>query len=70
MTIVFFILFVMIFGKLLGFAIRATWGLFKIALYLVFLPVILVALVFGGLLYVAFPILIVAGIVSLVAGAV
>jgi hypothetical protein len=37
-------------------------------LYIVFLPLILVGMVFGGLLYLAFPILIIVGIVSLIAG--
>lgn len=53
---------------MIGFAFRATWGLFKILLYIVFLPLILVGMVFGGLLYLALPILIVVGIISLIAG--
>jgi len=69
MTVLFFILFIMFFGKTLGLAFRLSWGLLKIALYVVFFPLILVGLVFSGLLYLAFPLLIVAGIVSLVAGA-
>ena len=69
MTILFFILFFWIFGDLLGFAFRATWGIFKISLFIVFLPLILVALVFGGLLYIAFPVLLVIGLISLIAKA-
>ena len=57
----------MVFGKMIGFAFRATWGLFKVLMYIVFLPLILVGMVFGGLLYLAFPILLIVGIVSLVA---
>ena len=68
MTLLFFLLFVIVFGKMIGFAFRATWGLFKILLYIVFLPLILVGMVFGGLLYLAFPILIVVGIISLISG--
>ena len=49
MTIFFFILFFMIFGKLVGFAFRATWGVMKVMLYIVFLPLILVGMVFKGL---------------------
>ena len=67
MTLIFFLLFVMIFGRMIEFAFRATWGLFKVLMYIVFLPLILVGMVFGGLLYVAFPILIVVGIISLIA---
>ncbi|MBP5594354.1 hypothetical protein [Pseudobutyrivibrio sp.] len=70
MSILFFILFFMIFGKMIGFAFRATWGILKIGLFIVFLPLILVAMVFGGLLYIAFPILIIVGIASLIASAV
>jgi hypothetical protein len=68
MTVLFFILFLIVFGKMIGFAIRATWSIFKVMLYIVFLPLILVGMVFGGLLYLAFPILIIVGIVSLIAG--
>lgn len=67
MTFLFFLLFLMVFGKMIGFAFRATWGLFKVLIYIVFLPLILVGMVFGGLLYLAFPILLIVGIVSLVA---
>jgi hypothetical protein len=65
MTLLFFILFLMVFGKMIGLAFRATWGIFKIMAYIVFLPVILLALVFTGFLYLALPILIVVGLVSL-----
>ena len=68
-TILFFVFFFMIFGKMIGFAFRATWGLMKILLYIVFLPLILVGMVIGGLVYLAFPVLIVVGIVSLLKNA-
>ena len=56
----------MIFGKLLIFGIKAAWGISKLVVTIVFLPLILIALVLGGLLYIAFPILIVIGIVALI----
>ena len=65
MTILFFILFFMIFGKLVGFAFRAIWGIMKVMLYIVFLPVILVGMVMGGLIYIALPILLIVGLLSL-----
>ena len=68
-TLLFFVLFFMVFGKMIGFAFRATWGLTKILFSIVFLPLILIGLVFGGLLYIAFPVLLVVGIVSLIANA-
>lgn len=55
-----------VFGKLLVFGIKAAWGISKFLLTVVLLPIILIALVVGGLIYLAFPILIVIGIVALV----
>ena len=60
LTLLFGICMLVLFGKLLVFGIRAAWGISKI------LPIILIALVAGGLLYIAFPILIVLGLISLV----
>ncbi len=65
MTVLFFILFFMIFGKLIGFAFKATWSIMKVMLYIVFLPLILVGMVFKGLVFVALPILLVVGLISL-----
>lgn len=67
LTFVFFFLLFGMMGKLISFAFKFSWGLIKIALFLVFLPAILVALVVGGLLYIAFPLLIVALIIGLIA---
>ena len=65
MTVLFFILFFMIFGKLIGFAFKATWSIMKVMLYIIFLPLILVGMVFKGLVFVALPILLVVGLISL-----
>lgn len=65
LTIMFIIFFFMVFGKLLGFAFRASWGILKICFGLIFLPIILVVMVLGGLIYIALPILLVVGLVSL-----
>lgn len=51
--------------KLFIFGIRASWGILKILCTVVFFPVILIGMVVGGLLYIAFPILIVGGIIAL-----
>lgn len=64
-TLLFGILMIWIFGKLLVLAFKATWGITKVLFTLVFLPVVLIGLVVGGLLSVAFPILIIVGLVSL-----
>lgn len=66
MTLIFIVLFLGIFGKMIGLAIKAAWGITKIIFALVFLPVFLIALVIGGLLSLAFPILIVVGIITIV----
>ena len=59
---------IMVFGKLIGFAIRAAWGISKVIVTLVFFPLILIGLVLGGLIYLALPILIVVGLVALFKG--
>ena len=68
LNLLFTILMIMVFGKLIGFAIRAAWGISKVIVTLVFLPLILIGLVLGGLIYLALPILIVVGLVTLFKG--
>ena len=68
LNLLFTILMIMVFGKLIGFAIRAAWGISKVIVTLVFLPLILIGLVLGGLIYLALPILIVVGLVALFKG--
>lgn len=65
-TILFGILMLIIFGKILGFAIRASWGLIKILFTIVLLPLILVGLVIAGLIYLAVPLLLIAGVCAVV----
>lgn len=56
-----------VFGKLFIFGVKAAWGISKLLLTVVFLPLILIGMVIGGLMSIAFPILIIVGIVALVA---
>lgn len=65
LSILFTILMIMVFLKLIGLAIKATWGISKVLVTFVFFPLLLIGLVLGGLLYVAFPILIIVGLVLL-----
>jgi hypothetical protein len=65
-SLLFFVLMIVVFGKILKFAIKATWSIAKIMVTLVFLPVILVGLVLAGLLTLALPILVVIGIVAFI----
>lgn len=66
LTLLFWILMFLIFGKILVFAIRAAWGISKMFFTLILLPLFLVGLVLKGLLYVAAPILIMIGIISMI----
>lgn len=66
LTFIFTILLLIIFGKILGFAIKATWGITKILFSVVLIPLFLVGLVLKGLILIALPILVVVGIISLI----
>lgn len=68
LTLLFIFLLFVVFGKLLALSIKATWGITKILFTLICLPVILIVLVIGGLIYIALPILIIVGIVSWLGG--
>ena len=45
--------------------IQGSWNIMKVMLYIVFLPAILMIMLFGGLIYIALPILVIVGLVSL-----
>lgn len=66
LSLLFTICMIWVFGKLFIFGVKAAWGISKLLLTVVLLPVILIILAVGGLISLAFPILIVIGIVSLV----
>ena len=51
--------------KLFMFGIKASWGIMKLLCTVVLFPVILIGMVVGGLLYIAFPLLIIAGVIVL-----
>ena len=63
--ILFFIVMILIFGNMMMFAIKMAWGITKVLGTLVFLPVFLIVLVLVGLLKLAFPILVIIGVISL-----
>lgn len=65
-TAVFWILLIMVFGKLTMFAFKMAWGITKISLTIFFLPLILIGLVIKGMLAIAFPILIVIAVFTLI----
>ena len=53
-------------SKLAVVACRAAWGITKIVVCFVFVPLFLMILLVAGLVYIAIPILLIVGIVSLV----
>ena len=65
LTILFLIFLFGIFGKLFFFGIRAAWGISKFILMLVFFPVILIGMLVIGLVKLAFPLLIIFGVVAM-----
>lgn len=65
LELIFAVCMLCVFGKLFMFGVKAAWGISKLFFTIIFLPVILVGMVIGGLIYIALPIVIVIGIISL-----
>lgn len=61
----FMIMMLIVFVKLFIFGMKACWGLTKIIFTVILLPLFLLVLVFRGFMYLAVPILIVAGIAAI-----
>ncbi|MBR1599081.1 MAG: hypothetical protein IJ661_09250 [Lachnospiraceae bacterium] len=68
LTLLFVILMFVVFGKILMFALKAAWGISKIIVSVVLLPIILIAMALTGLLSVALVLLIGIGLVSFIGG--
>lgn len=66
LMILFLICMIWIFGKLLVFGLKMSWGILKLLLAIGFLPLLLIGIVLVGMIKLAFPILIIIGIVALV----
>lgn len=67
-TIIFVMALIWVVWKMFVWGLKATWGIAKFICTLIMLPVFLVVLVFMGLIYLAVPILVIAGIVALIGG--
>jgi hypothetical protein len=67
LTLLLIVLALMLAGKIVVFALKAAWGITKIALHLVFLPVIIIGAIVLGLVKIALPIFIIALIVATIA---
>ncbi len=59
-----FILFIMVFFKLLGVAFKVGWGIFKIVMFLIFFPIIVPVMIIAGLAAAALPLILIAGVVG------
>ena len=68
LSIIFIIALIWVSWKLLVFGIKAAWGIAKILAAVVLFPLFIVGLACIGLLYVAIPILIIAGFIALIGG--
>lgn len=69
LTLLFTFLMLVVFGKLLVFSVKASWGIAKILLTVVFLPFILIAMAFAGLMVLALPVLLIVGVCTFVKAA-
>ncbi len=65
LTILFLLLMIVVFGKLIWLAMRAAWGITKVLFSIIFLPIVLIVLALSGLMVVALPILIIVGLAAL-----
>lgn len=54
----------MVFGRILLFTFRATWGIARILFSLIILPIVLLGLVFNGLMIIALPVLLIIGLLT------
>ena len=63
LSIIYGIVSIWVFFKLMGFMFKATWGLAKCIIGIIFWPVVIVAALLG-LIWIALPILIIVGILT------
>ena len=66
LSLLFAICIIWFVGKFFIFGLKASWGNMKLLCTVILFPVILIGMVIGGLMYIAFPLLIIGGIIALV----
>jgi hypothetical protein len=66
LILLFTVMMISVFGRLLIWGIRAAWGIGKMIFSLIFLPIVLIGLACTGMVYIALVVLIVCGIVTFV----
>lgn len=64
--VLFFVFLIWMLWKLIVFGIKAAWSLSKFLVTAVLFPLLLIGLAAAGLLYFAFPVMIIAGIAAAV----
>ena len=64
LTAIYCIVSIWVFFKLIKVLVKATWGLTKCVIGLIFWPIVIMAALFG-LIWIALPILIIVGIMSM-----
>lgn len=69
LTLLFTILMVIVFGKLIIWAIKAAWGITKILVTIILFPVILIGLACAGAMYLALILLVIGGLVTFIGSA-
>ena len=65
LNFIFSIMMAVIFGRLLAFSVRFAWGIGRVLVTLLFMPLLLIGLAVRGLMYIAIPVLILVGISGL-----
>ena len=65
LTALFILAFIWFMWKVIALAIKMTWGLLKVGIYVIFLPIVIIGLFLGGLIYIALPLAIIGGIIAL-----
>ena len=66
MITLFIILMFMFFGKMIIFGIKTAWGLGKFVIGLILLPILIIGVIAAGLIYLALPLLVIAGVILLI----
>ena len=65
LEIIFSVLVLLFVFRVIRIAVRATWGLFKVLLFIVFFPGLLISLAFAGMIILALPLLLIGGTIAL-----
>lgn len=66
LTLIFMVILFSVFGRLFIFGLKAAWGISKLIITVLFLPVVLIGMFLHGFVFLAIIALVVMGIASLV----